>query len=72
MRQLSRPTQVGLGVLVAGTAAVAAMTQMLDAYMLTLAGFVGLHVMLAVSLTLTNGYTGLFSQIGRASCRERV
>ncbi len=61
MRHLSRPTQVGLIVLVAGAVVVAAMTQVLDAYMLTLAGFVGLHVMLAVSLTLTNGFTGLFS-----------
>jgi len=58
---LSRPAQVGLATLLAGTAAVAAMTQTLDAYMLTLASFIGLHIMLAVSLTLTNGYTGLFS-----------
>jgi branched-chain amino acid transport system permease protein len=60
-RTVSRPTLIGIAVLVAGSAAVAVMTRSLSDYMLTLACFAGLNVMLAASLQLTNGYTGLFS-----------
>ncbi len=56
-----RPARVGFALLVAGALVVAAMTQALNDYLLTLACFVGLHAMLAASLALTNGYTGLFS-----------
>jgi len=58
---VSRPTVIGLATLASSALAVALMQAMLDAYLLTLACFVGLNVMLAVSLNLTNGYTGLFS-----------
>ncbi len=60
-RTISRPTLIGIAALVAGIAAVAVMTRSLSDYMLTLACFAGLNVMLAASLQLTNGYTGLFS-----------
>ncbi len=58
---LTRPAQVGLVGLLGGLAAVWLMTQTVNDYLLTLTCFVGLNVMLAVSLTMTNGYTGLFS-----------
>jgi branched-chain amino acid transport system permease protein len=58
---ISRPTAVGIAALVLSALAVALMQATFDGYLLTLACFVGLNVMLAVSLNLTNGYTGLFS-----------
>lgn len=58
---VSRPTLVGFGLLIAGAAAIAVTERAVSDYMLTLASIVGINVMLASSLTLTNGYTGLFS-----------
>lgn len=50
-----------LALLAAAAAAVAAMTAGFDDYLLTMTSLVFLNVMLAVSLSLTNGLTGLFS-----------
>jgi branched-chain amino acid transport system permease protein len=58
---IDRPAAVGLGLLIVGAAGVAAMNATLSPYMITLACLIGLNVMLAASLTLTNGFTGLFS-----------
>lgn len=58
---LARPSRVGLALLALGALAVAVMTWTLNDYLITLACFVGLNMMLAASLALTNGYTGLFS-----------
>ncbi len=60
-RRLSRPALAGGALLAVGMLAVAVMTHSLNDYLLTLACFAGLHVMLAASLQLTNGFTGLFS-----------
>ena len=59
-----RPTRghvVAVGLFVLGLLAVWIMTETLNAYVLTLVSFAGINVMLAVSLNLTNGLTGLFS-----------
>ena len=51
----------GLILLVAGAVVIAAMQVYFNDYILTLASIVLLNVMLATSLSLTNGLTGLFS-----------
>ncbi len=58
---VSRPAAVGLVLLAIGTVAIVVMQRAMTGYTLTLVAFTLLHVMLAVSLTLTNGFTGLFS-----------
>ncbi len=58
---LGRSASAGLVLLCLGALAVAAMEIGLSGYAQSLASFVLLHVMLAVSLTITNGFTGLFS-----------
>ncbi|MCG8355070.1 MAG: branched-chain amino acid ABC transporter permease [Kiloniellales bacterium] len=57
----ARPARIGLAALLLGLVAVWLMTLGFNDYLLTLACFVGLNVMLATSLTLSNGCTGLFS-----------
>ena len=47
--------------IVAGAALVLAATMSLDDYLLSIIQFVGINVILAVSLNITNGFTGLFS-----------
>jgi branched-chain amino acid transport system permease protein len=44
-----------------GAGLIFAATQTLDLYRLSIIGFVGINVMLAVSLNITNGFIGLFS-----------
>jgi branched-chain amino acid transport system permease protein len=53
---------LGLAALAAGVAATVALCHAtLDPYALAVAAFAGINVILAVSLTLTNGFLGLFS-----------
>ena len=58
---MSRPAQAGLAALLAGALVVLAIDQLFSPYAATLAAFIGLNIMLATSLNLTNGLTGLFS-----------
>jgi branched-chain amino acid transport system permease protein len=44
-----------------GFGSVALARQMVDEYILSIINFVGIYIILAVSLNLTNGFTGLFS-----------
>lgn len=60
-RPLGRPAIVALALLALGAVVIAAMDRSLSGYANTLAAFTLLHVMLAVSLQITNGFTGLFS-----------
>lgn len=59
--RLSHSAKVGLALLVLGGVTIAGMEAGLSGYANILAAFVLLHVMLAVSLQITNGFTGLFS-----------
>lgn len=59
--QIGRPAAVGFGLLALGAGLIAAMQYGLSGYANILAAFTLLHVMLAVSLQITNGFTGLFS-----------
>jgi branched-chain amino acid transport system permease protein len=54
-------TALGVLVLAAGTLLSLCLPDHLDAYLVTLASLILLNVMLAVSLQITNGLTGLFS-----------
>lgn len=56
-----RATITGLTALFLGLAVLAVMQASLSSYMMTLVAFALLHVMLAVSLQITNGLAGLFS-----------
>ncbi len=56
-----RSASLGFILLCLGVLAVAFMEAGLGGYAPTLASFILLYVMLAVSLTITNGFTGLFS-----------
>lgn len=58
---MSRAEALGLGLLLAGLGLALWLRASLDPYRLTLASLVLINVMLAVSLQLTNGLTGLFS-----------
>jgi branched-chain amino acid transport system permease protein len=52
---------VFLGAGLAGLALVALFRSTMDDYALSLANFAGIYIILAVSLNITNGFTGLFS-----------
>ena len=50
-----------LGAALLGAVLVYAATATLDPYLLSIIAFVGINIILAVSLNITNGFTGLFS-----------
>jgi len=50
-----------LGAALLGAVLVYAATATLDPYLLSIVAFVGINIILAVSLNITNGFTGLFS-----------
>lgn len=52
---------VFIALALAGGLLILLMRQFLNDYILSIAGFVGIYVILAVSLNITNGFTGLFS-----------
>lgn len=61
MSGTARGWSLAAGLTVAGAVAVWLATATLNNYLLTLIAFAGINVILAVSLTLANGLTGLFS-----------
>ncbi len=61
MTGTARGWLLAAGLTALGAAAVWAATASLNNYLLTLIAFAGINVMLAVSLSLSNGLTGLFS-----------
>ncbi len=58
---LTRNRLVFLSLLVVGAGFVLLMRAVMDEYILCIINFVGIYVILAVSLNITNGFTGLFS-----------
>ncbi len=58
---LTRNRLVFLSLMVFGAGLVFLMRSTMDEYILSIVNFVGIYVILAVSLNITNGFTGLFS-----------
>ncbi len=50
-----------IGLIITGALGILLMRHFLNDYYLSIAGFVGIFIVLAVSLNITNGFTGLFS-----------
>lgn len=61
MIHLNRPTMVFTIGAIVGALLVVAATHTLNSYTLSVLEFVGIYIILAVSLNITNGFTGLFS-----------
>ena len=68
------PLLAALGAALAGAALVYAASAALNPYLLSIVAFGGINIILAVSLNITNGFTGLFSlgHATRLSCMLRV
>jgi branched-chain amino acid transport system permease protein len=58
---IQRKTLWALVLILAGLGSVAVAQRSLNDYVLSLVNFVGIYIILAVSLNITNGFTGLFS-----------
>jgi branched-chain amino acid transport system permease protein len=59
--RLNQKRLIFLGLIFMGIAFVALVRATVDEYILSIINFVGIYVILAVSLNITNGFTGLFS-----------
>jgi len=57
----SRNRLIFIGLILLGTGFVALVRSTVDDYILSIINFVGIYVILAVSLNITNGFSGLFS-----------
>jgi len=59
--RIQRKNLLAVVLILAGLGSVAVAQRSLNDYVLSLVNFVGIYIILAVSLNITNGFTGLFS-----------